>query len=180
MKRYPLAIGLITLAILFRTLWHLGPNIEFVTTASILAAHYLGFWYGISVPLAIMFVSDIFIRNTNIFIFTWSAFVFIGGGNRLFSIMMGQRRGTKVVLTQAGYGILASVFFYLYTNFGVWFLDSWSMYPRTLAGLLECYIMALPFLRFQLIGNLFFVPVSFALIELSLALRKRKWLSLSI
>lgn len=180
MKRYPLAVGLIVLAILFRTIWHLGPNIEFVTAASILAAHYLGFWYGISVPLAIMFVSDIFIRNTNIFIFTWSAFVFIGGCNSLFSTMIGQRQGRKLVLAQTGYGILASLFFYLYTNFGVWFLDSWAMYPRTLEGLLECYIMALPFLRFQLIGNLLFVPASFSLIELSLALRKRKWLSLSI
>jgi hypothetical protein len=180
MKKYLFASGLIVLAILFRTIWHLGPNIEFVTAASMLAAHYLGFWCGISVPLAVMFVSDILIRNTNIFIFTWSAFVLIGGLNGLFSTIVGKRRDAKIILAQTGYGVLASLFFYLYTNFGVWLLDSWGMYPRTLGGLIECYLMAVPFLRFQLIGNLIFVPVSFTLVELSLAFRKRKWPKLKL
>lgn len=62
-------------------------------------------------------------------------------------------------------GILASLWFYLWTNFGVWLLDNWGMYPRTIMGLIDAYLLALPFLRYNLISNLIFVPVSFFIVE---------------
>lgn len=61
---------------------------------------------------------------------------------------------------------MASLFFYFYTNFGVWFLDAFGMYPKTLTGLIECYVMGLPFLRLNLLGNLLFIPSTFILSEL--------------
>ncbi|GAH00568.1 unnamed protein product, partial [marine sediment metagenome] len=41
-----------------------------------------------------------------------------------------------------------------------------GMYSYTLQGLTQCYIMGLPFLRTNLLGNLLFVPLftSFALL----------------
>jgi len=157
-----LAVLLISLAVLFRTRWHLGPNIEFVTTSSFLAAAYLGgFWAG-AVPFLVMVISDKIISNSNIYLFTWSAFVFIGLGNYLAIRKSGKK---KLILKQTGLGVIAALFFYLYTNFGVWLLGSFGMYPKTLVGLMRCYLMGLPFLRFNLIGNLIFVPVSFTLSE---------------
>lgn len=47
---------------------------------------------------------------------------------------------------------LASFFFFLISNFGVWL----SWYPQTWSGLLDCYVMALPFYRNTLIGDLVF------------------------
>ncbi len=41
--------------------------------------------------------------------------------------------------------LLASVSFFLASNFAVWAV--WQMYPRTLAGLGACYVAALPFFR---------------------------------
>lgn len=156
------AIVLVALAVLFRTSWHLGPNIEFVTTASFLAATYLGGFWSAVVPLMAMVVSDRFIGNTNIFIFTWSGFVFIGLMDYWVIRKLGKR---KLIFKQIGMGILVSFFFFFYTNFGVWWLDSFGMYPKTLVGLIECYFMGLPFLRFNLAGNLVFIPLTFTLSE---------------
>ena len=154
------AIFLVGLGVLFRTLWHVAPNVEYVTAASLLAGAYLGRKYAVLVPFLIMVLSDTLIGNTNIFIFTWSGYLLIG----LIS-QIGLIGKTGKIWRATGLGIAASLFFYLYTNFGVWLLDSWEMYPRTLAGLIDCYIMGLPFLKLNLLGNLFFVPVSFGIVE---------------
>lgn len=152
---------LIGLGILFRTLWYIAPNVEFVTAASLLAATYLGRKYAILVPFLIMVITDTLIGNTNIFIFTWSAFVIIG----LAGLVLRRLRGLKLVGGATAMGMTSSLFFFLYTNFGVWFLDSWGMYPHNLQGLIQAYIMGLPFLKLNLLGNLFFVPVSFGIVE---------------
>lgn len=160
------AIVLVGLGVLFRTAWHIAPNVEYVTTASLLAATYLGKRYALLVPFLIMVITDTLIGNTNIFIFTWSAYLTIAILGYYDIRILGAKFGKlKRVLWATKTGLFASLFFYLYTNFGVWALDSWGMYPRTLAGLIECYIMGLPFLRLNLLGNLFFVPVSFGIVE---------------
>ena len=46
----------------------------------------------------------------------------------------------------------SSLLFFLVTNFGVWYLG----YPNTLAGLVSCYTLALPFFISTIIGDLFF------------------------
>lgn len=161
--RFIFALLLIILGIAFRTVWHPGENIEFVTSASLLAGGYLGLGASIAVPLAIMFISDLIIGNTNIFIFTWSAYLFIGCLG-YFGRLSNLKRGAKI-LRAAGLGVTASLWFYLWTNFGVWFLDSWGMYPKTLTGLLQSYFYGLPFLKLNLLGNLFFVPLSFFVVE---------------
>ena len=165
LKKIFFAAILILLAILFRTLWHIAPNVECVTTASLLAGVYLGRKAAILVPLIIMVLSDTLIGNTNIFVFTWSAYIMIGlfasQGSTLYKV-----EPFKKVLGAAGMGIGASFFFFAWTNFGVWLMDSWGMYPRTLGGLMESYSMGLPFLKLNLLGNLFFVPVSFGAVEM--------------
>ncbi|MBI4999279.1 hypothetical protein HZB97_00725 [Candidatus Gottesmanbacteria bacterium] len=155
------AIILISPGVLFRTLWHIAPNVEFVTAASLLAAAYLGRKYAVLVPFVIMVITDTLIGNTNIFIFTWSAFLIIG----LAGLVLRRLKGIKLVGGATAMGATSALFFYLYTNFGVWLLDSWGMYSRDLSGLLNAYIMGLPFLKLNLLGNLFFVPVSFGIVE---------------
>ncbi|MBI4990942.1 hypothetical protein HZB96_02495, partial [Candidatus Gottesmanbacteria bacterium] len=155
---------LIILGILFRTIWHLGPNVEFVTTSALLAGSYLGLGYALGIPLTIMLVTDLIIGNTNIFLFTWSGYLVIGYLSHL-SNLSHLKRGEKI-LGATGLGVVASIWFYIWTNFGVWLLDSWGMYPKTPPGLIDAYIMGLPFLKYNLMGNLVLVPLSFTSIEL--------------
>lgn len=131
------------------------PNLEIITSFSLIAGAMLGGLYTFLIPLAIIAISDIYFGNTSILYFTWSAFMIIGG----LGWLLRKRRSCnpRFVGEMTGMGIAAVLFFYLYTNFGWWLLT--NMYPLTWAGLIQCYIAGLPFLKNQLLGNLFFVPL---------------------
>lgn len=136
-------------------------NVEPITTASLLAGAFLGGGYALFVPLAIIAVTDMAIGNTSILYFTWSAWAVIG----LFGLILrkSKKDNFSFGFKMTGMGIGASLFFYLWTNFGVWAIGSW--YPHTWQGLILCYIMGLPFLKLNLLGNLMIVPVvSFSVI----------------
>ena len=51
-------------------------------------------------------------------------------------------------------GLSGSVLFFALTNFGVWLQD--GLYPMTIAGLLACYIAAIPFFHHTLLSTLLF------------------------
>lgn len=171
------AVLLVMLGILFRTTWHLGPNVEFVTSATLLAGTYLGREWAILIPLIIMTVSDTIIGNTSIFIFTWSAYVMIGlvgqwklKEQKIILPWRDKKQRTNLIMKMAkvtSLGAIASFWFFLWTNFGVWLLDSWGMYPKTSRGLLDAYILGLPFLKYNLLGNLVLVPSAFFIVETS-------------
>jgi len=137
------------------------PNFEAVTALSLLSGSFLGGIYVVVVPLLTMVFSDLYFGNTSILFFTWSAFMIIG----IFGWLLRKRKSfsPRFIGKMTGIGIIASLFFYLYTNFGWWLLT--NMYPKALEGLVQCYLMGLPFLRANLLGNLLFVHIftSFAL-----------------
>jgi hypothetical protein len=167
MKKLLMAFFLIAIGVAGRTVFHIAPNVEFVTLASLLAATYLGRRYAILVPFVIMVITDTLIGNTNIFIFTWSAWVMIG----FSGLVLRKIKGRKLIGA-----VFASLFFYFYTNFGVWLLDAWGMYSRDFSGLTHCYLMGLPFLKLNLFSNLIFVPAGFSVVEI--IFRKEKVFSL--
>lgn len=160
-KNLAFAFFLIIIGIGERVIFDLGPNIELVTLSSLLASCYLGFPYAVIVPLAIMSISDILIGNTMIFIFTWSAYIFIGLAGLLLRRF--QNSGFRLPLLTLPAAFTSSLFFYLWTNFGVW-LQGW--YPPTLQGLITSYVMGLPFFKLNLWGNLLLVPLGFMTVEL--------------
>jgi len=63
----------------------------------------------------------------------------------------------------------SSLLFFLATNFAVWAFS--AMYPPSAAGLFNCYIAALPFLRNMLAGDLFWSLVLFGLYALTRGIR---------
>jgi hypothetical protein len=70
----------------------------------------------------------------------------------------------KVTLPRViGASLLASIAFYLVTNFIVWI--SSGMFPTTFEGLVECYTLAVPFFRNTLIGDLVFSIIFFGAFE---------------
>lgn len=72
-----------------------------------------------------------------------------------------RRRGTRhPLLMSMGMGLGFEVAFFAVSNF-TYFYGSASMYPQTPAGLLECYVAALPFFRNASISTLAFTLLVF-------------------
>lgn len=82
----------------------------------------------------------------------WSFFTYTGFAAIILAGSL--LRGRKTALRTIGLLAGSSVFFWLWTNFGVWATGDHGMYPRTLEGLGACYVAALPFLRNALVGDL--------------------------
>jgi Family of unknown function (DUF6580) len=77
-------------------------------------------------------------------------------------LMLGTRlRENRKPLWIMASALGSSVAFYLLSNFAVW--ASFNMYPKTLAGLMTCYTLAIPFFKPSLIGDLLFTAGMFAM-----------------
>lgn len=134
------------------------PNIETLTAVSIIAGALLGPYLGFAVALFSVIGSDMVIGNTNILLYTWSAWALIG----ISSAVLKRHSRSRIMvwldsLKFTGFGVVTTLFFFLWTNFGVWHLS--GMYPPTYDGLMLSYFNGLPFLRNQLLGNLLIVPM---------------------
>ena len=134
----------------------LAPNAAPIAAIALLSGAYLNKKIGPWVPLFIMAVTDLVIGTHGIMFFTWGAFLVIGmAGVRL---KKRRRPGTMV-----GAAFAASILFFLISNMGVWLY--W--YPKTLAGLTDCFIKALPFFRTSLVSNIVFTLIFTGAYELS-------------
>jgi hypothetical protein len=127
---------------------------------SLFAGANLSGWQAYLVPLLVMAVTDPLVgaRGGCCSIGDFNAFsrgtIFIYG-SFLISVWIGKRlRGTFSVPKIGGAAFLCALQFYLITNFPSWLFG--AMYPHTLAGLVTCYVAALPFFGYTLLGNLFY------------------------
>lgn len=151
-------------------LLELPPNFAPVTAVALFAGTYIkDRRWAIALPLVIMFCSDLLIGfyDLRILIAVYGSFAISGFWGFLI-------RRHKKLLVVVGATLGASISFYLLTNLAVWLFS--GMYALTAAGIFRCYLLALPFFRNTLLGDLFYVSVFFGLAEiipLILAYKKR-------
>lgn len=156
--KFIISILLIGLIILARLLPH-WPNVAPVAAAGLVAGAYLGRRWALGVVIGGMIITDFLIGfyHWPVMLSVYLSLIFIALGS---SYLM-KHKTTKIVLT---YSLSASLLFYLITNLAVWATANW--YPKTLAGLMLAYEMGLPFLRYTLLGDLFYTVVLFTVFEL--------------
>jgi len=141
-----LAFFLVFAGVLFRLLPH-PENFTPVTAAALFAGVALPAGLAIFVPLLVMVISDLVIGPHPLFWLVWGCF--------FLTTLIGVRvrneaqPGKIVLATVAG-----STLFFVLTNLGVFLFQ--GMYPKNFSGLADCYILALPFFRNSLLGDLFF------------------------
>ncbi len=161
MIKYVLAALIAVVAIMWRFYNYthgVAPNLELITMTAMLAVLMLPRRVAWLVPVTAVAVSDIFIGNTNILWFTWSAWAVTGLAALLLPLYAKSDKAT--ILAGTGLGLLASVWFFVWTNFGVWLLADGSFYERSWSGLLASYVAGIPFFRTMFVGNLIIVPVA--------------------
>ena len=133
-----LALALILFAAFSRLIPH-APNFTPMISIALFAGAYLQKKFAFLVPLAAMLMSDLIVGFYNP---VSMAFVY---GSLLLTVALGLAMSSKVsVMKIGGFSLISAVLFFVLTNFGVWIVPN-SIYPRSLAGLVECYVMAIPF-----------------------------------
>lgn len=154
-KFYVLTV-MIFVAALFRMLPH-PPNVAPLAAMALFGgAYFTNKKAAFLVPFAALFVTDLFLGFHNTMISVYVSFAaMVGIGMLIKNIKI-----TNVVLGS----LASSIIFFVVTNFAVWNNGVW--YPRTLAGLAECYVAAIPFFNNTLLGDLFFVGAIFGTYEL--------------
>ena len=158
MTRYLFTFSLILMAALSRLLPH-APNVVPITALALFGGVYLDKKHTFIVPIAAMLISDYFIGFYSGMLWVYGSFLAIG----VIGLWL---RNHRCVGTTIGASLAGSVLFYIVTNFGVW-LASQTTYPHTLGGLVDCYVMAIPFFRNTLLGDFGYVFALFGTYELA-------------
>lgn len=161
-----IALCLVAFAAVARFLPH-PPNFAPVAAIALFSGVYLSKRASLVVPLVAMVISDVFLGFHSTVGFTWGGMILVG----LIGWAVQQRKTVATVFVGA---LGASVTFFLLTNFGVWLVGNMGMYPKTLPGLLDAYVMGLPFFRNTLAGDLFYVALFFGAAELARAWARRR------
>jgi len=146
------AFSLILLGVLTRTVLHIAPNFEFITAITLIAATKFKQPYSVLIPIASMILSDLIIGNTIIYLFTWSGFLFTYLLGWLSSKNLSGSKLFSKLIKYEGLALAGVIVFFLWTNLGVTLTT--NVYPDTLEGYVQSLIMALPFLKVQVMSVL--------------------------
>lgn len=139
------------------------------------SAYFTRKWIAIILPLVSLWLSDVVINNTLYaqyykgFTLFYDGFYWVYGTiilTTLLGFYMLKKVSVKNVLASS---ILASILFFLITNFSCWLGN--SMYGQDLNGLMDCLMAGIPFFGGTLSGNVFYSIVLFGTFEFS----KRKF-----
>ena len=150
MKKYLPAVLLLVLGLTTRFIPHL-PNFTAIGAIAFFAGRYLPTKYSLTIPLAAMLVSDLFIGfyGLPIMLSVYLSFTLMA--------VIGyttQEHGWKRIAIGT---IAGSTAFFLATNWAVWAFG--TMYPANLSGLITSYVSALPFFRNQLLADVFYTTI---------------------
>lgn len=162
--------GMVFLAAMSRLLPH-PPNFTPIGGMALFGAAYFSRKYlAFLVPFLAFWISDLVLNNVVYAAyfegfmwfsqpFLWSAvamLLIVGVGSVLL-----KKVNPKMLM---GASLLASVLFFLISNFGVW--ASGMMYPMTAEGLMAAYVAGVPYFGYTIAGDLVYTAVLFGGFEL--------------
>jgi hypothetical protein len=143
---------------------HLFWNLVPMGALSLFVGARLRTKYAYLLPVGVMLIADLLLiaplRARGWSSFTWvTPLIYVSfAGYVLVGRLLREREWSPMVI--GGAALLASMQFFLITNFGEWLRS--SEWPGTPAGLLACYVSAVPFYRGTLLGDLIFSQMIFA------------------
>lgn len=155
---YLIALLLVLIGVSLRLFPHL-PNFSPIATIALFGGVYFSRKIALIILLAAMVISDIFIGyyEIKLMICVYGCF--------LSSIALGfwlkKHKNWRAIL---GSSILSAIIFFLVTNFAVWVFTPW--YEKTFIGFIQCYLLAIPFFKNNLLGNIFYTISLFGSYEI--------------
>ena len=149
-----LVVFLIGFDVAARLLWH-APNVSPVAASALFAGMMLRRRsLALVVPLAALLIGDA-IQG----FYHWQVMAVVYAALALPAVAGILARHNRVPRVVVPTVLGCSLIFFVTTNFAVW---AWSgMYSADMAGLIQCYVMGLPFLKYTIAGDLFWAAVLF-------------------
>ena len=142
---YP--IGVILFLAFSRLIPH-PPNFTPIISMALLSGYFFSNIYlSVIILLISIFVSDFFLGFYENMFYVYFSIVLI---NLIFFNISYKMNFKNLYL----FSCLAALIFYFISNFSVW--ATGTLYAQNLAGLINCYYLALPFLKNTLISTLFY------------------------
>ena len=154
LKKEIFPIALILILALARLIPH-PPNFTPIIAVAIMSGYFFkNINLSLLILLAAMLISDLFIGFYENVIFVYASLLLI---TFVFYKIANKINFKNLFI----YGFIGSLIFFIVSNFGVWALGSPGVqdivYDKSFNGLMECYILAIPFF-----GNTFLSTVIFA------------------
>lgn len=137
--------AIILLAVVARLIPH-APNFAPIGGLALFSGSNFKNKIALLIPLSAMFISDIFLGFHKTVPFVYVSFIIIA----LIGNLIKNNKWQSLLKAS----LISSVLFFLITNFGVW--ATGSMYVKNLNGLMQSYVMGLPFFRNTIISDLFY------------------------
>ena len=136
------SIGILVVLAASRFIPH-PPNF----TSLIALSFYVPFFLGLNfIPVVVLSfaLTDIYFGFHSVLFFTWGSVFIIGYMNKYLN---------KSIIVRFIGVTLSAISFFIITNFGVWLSGS---YEYSIKGIIECYILALPFFGNTLISTILY------------------------
>ena len=148
-------VSVMILAAAFTRLIPHPPNFTAVGAIALFGGAYFSEKkFAFIVPLVAMLVSDLIIGFHNGMLSVYLSFVIIVG----IGIILSRYIKFKNVIAAS---LLSSVIFFVLTNFQMWIQS--PLYTKNISGLIACYVAAIPFFHYTVMGDLVFVGILFGL-----------------
>src|SRR5690348_4676715 len=137
MKKIINPVIFIAIAVILRLVPHL-PNFAPIAAMALFGGVYLNKKYALIVPIAAMIVSDMFLGFNASTPLVYVSFFITG----LIGLWLRNHKNLPTIVAAT---FSSSIIFYLLTNFNFWYAT--SLYPKTFLGMMQAYVMAIPFFR---------------------------------
>jgi hypothetical protein len=152
-------MGLTVLSALGRLIPHV-PNFTPVGSSCLFAGSRINGYLAYLLPLAVMIATDPFVGGYTL----GSPLIY---ASLMLSVWIGRKLLREVTVARmGGAALLCSTQFFVISNFGVWlasFGSAYPYYPPNLAGLIECYVSAIPYWGYTVAGDLFYSAALFGM-----------------
>ena len=142
MKKINIFLGIFIALAMSRFIPH-PPNFTSLIALSFYVPAIFGMRY-LPALLISFIITDYIIGFHNTVVFTWGSVILISLITKYF---------LKTIITRIIGALSGAVIFFIITNFGVW---SGGYYDYTIDGLISCYILAIPFMGYNLISTILF------------------------
>lgn len=153
---------IIFIAAILRLVPHI-PNVAPIAAMALFGGAYLNKKYALIVPIFAMVISDIFLGFSASTPMVYVSFLITG----LIGLWLKNHKNPRSIISAS---LFSSFIFFVLTNFNFWYAT--PIYPKTFSGMIEAYVMAIPFFRNTILGDLFYTGVFFGGYEMVLKLTK--------